>query len=176
MAADERPELHELIARLTRVPEAFLQHATDVPAALSDRVRRLVQKLGGQLDPIAASAMPTDDAGRKRAGLVACAVFLFEDPWFETRGGLGPGVQSFLATGLDAFSTEEGVDAETARRGGDLAEELARRCLAGVGLLPSGEKLTANDGRIKELHRARHVRAAIEKKASEAAAAKVSRE
>src|SRR6185295_12866262 len=101
-----------------------------------------------------------------------------------------PAAREFLADGLNAFARE--IEAERFIAEPERREELARLCLKALGLRPAGETLAQAQDRLTTVdsvetrrvveevrrreQRAEEVRAAMRRKAAEAAAAKVSRE
>jgi hypothetical protein len=165
-------------------PRALEGAELDVGAVVSDVLHDLgladafTRDLGPLLSP------PEDNHLR----LLLVAAYLLHHPLFRGRG-LGPKAAAFLGAlrPLAGLAPSDTFTEDPERR-----EELVRRALAALGLLPDGEspevaaaRLSAVDSverarvvaasRIAE-QRARAVREALQKKAAEEAAAKVSRE
>jgi len=198
----EGPSLEALIRRLEECPPDFLaEPMPDVAAVVSD----LLVDLGGSaLDAKSASGFvmgpkkyETVAGGRvselgleNRLRLILVAAWLLHDGWFLSRGGLAPAAREFFADGLDALARD--VEARRFIVEPERREELARLCLKALGMRPAGETLAQAQDRLTTVdsietrrvveevrrreQRAEEVRAAMRRKAAEAAAAKVSRE
>lgn len=196
----EGPALEALTRRLAECPPEFLMEplfegrgVVRVDAVVGD----LLRGLGGA--PAAAPPAQTGDVARRRnrLRLILVAAWLLHDESFLARGGLAGPAEELLASGLDPLA--ELVNAERFVQDPDRREELSRLVLRALGLRPAGESQAQAQDRLSALdsvetrrvtadlrerrkkeeaerRRAEEVRRAMEKKASEQAAAKVSRE
>lgn len=166
------------------VPRALEGAELDVGAVLSDVLSDLglpdafTRELGPLLSP------PEDNHLR----LLLVAAYLLHHPLFRGRG-LGERAVAFFGalSPLAQLAPSASFSEDPERR-----EELVRRALAALGLLPDGESPEVAAARLSALdsverarvvlasraaeQRARAVREALRKKAAEEAAAKVSRE
>lgn len=186
------PPLEALLRRLAECPADFLaaprigaKAGVHVDAVVGDLVRDLG---GGPLSEAAATAFVGGDANRLRILLVAS--WLLHDDWFLSRGRFAAAASDFLAHGLEELAHL--VAAERFVSDPDRREELARRTLAALDLLPQGEgdaqardRLAALDSAERSRvisasreaeRRAREVREAMRKKAAAEAAASYGRE
>jgi len=191
---EEGPELAALLHRLTGCPREFLDEpriGDTGRIVVSAVVFDLLWDLGSIGAPHVhlpfAGADPSDRNGM-RCTLVAC--WLLHDPWFRARGTLGAHAHGFLIEDIPLMASA--VDAERFVTDPERREELARTCLARLGLRPRGEteeqatdRRTSLDSlerrRILDAtraaeQRAREVREALARKAVEEAAAKATRE
>jgi hypothetical protein len=183
----EGPNLESLIHRLSECPEEFLlaprigdSGVISVAAIVYDHLRAM-----GVAMP---EPQPTGDAAL--LSLIAVTTWLVHDDWFLTRRDLAPKIQRLLGQPLKPLSAI--VSAKQFVTDPDRREELARFCLAELGLRPQGEspaqakdRLTALDSieRVRVLHdtleaeaRAEEVRKMMARRAAEEAAAKETRE
>jgi len=193
--AAERPVVEELVRRLAETPADFLldpamgETGTIAVAAVVSDV--LVAAGGAELGPDQAArfVVPDEPVARNWLRCVAVAAWLLDDP--ALRGADRAAARwAFLSSGLDELSRLVAADALVADP--DRREELARRCIHALGLLPAGETRaqatdrlaaldTAERARVVEAtraaeQRAAEVRAAMHAQAAAEAAAKVSRE
>jgi hypothetical protein len=191
----EGPPLARLTHRLAECPADFLSppraggdDGVHVDAVVSD----VVAALGGAAvgpEAVAAFAPPASAATRELS-LVLVASWLLADDWFATAGDLAAAALAWLRSGLSALAALVPPDAFVTDP--DRREELARLCLAALGLRPEGETRPQAEDRLRTLdsierarlvrdtreqqERARRLREAMRKKEAEEAAAKVSRE
>jgi len=184
----EGPILESLTHRLAECPEEFLlpprmgnSGAISVAAIVHDHLRAMG---GGALEPL----RNTGEAAL--LSLVAVTTWLLHDDWFLDQPALAEKMQRLLGNALQPLSAI--VPAKQFVTDPDRREELARFCLAELGLRPQGEsaaqakdRLTALDSleRVKVLRdtleaeaRANEVRKMMAKRAAEEAAAKETRE
>jgi hypothetical protein len=184
----EGPILEALTHRLSECPEEFLlpprignDGTISVIAIVHDHLRAM-----GIATP--QSEFNTHEAGY--LSLIAIAAWLLHDDWFLAHPELAPGMERLLGATLQMLS--DVVAAKEFVTDPDRREELARFCLAQLGLRPHGEtaaqakdRLTALDSieRVKVLRdtqaaeaRAQEVRKQMAKRAAEEAAAKATRE
>ncbi|HEY8040455.1 MAG TPA: hypothetical protein VIF15_11705 [Polyangiaceae bacterium] len=190
---EEGPDIATLVRRLAGCPPEFLDEPRIgasgrivVAAVVFDLILDLGGPQGGHVHlPFEGEA---GDRNQSRIVLVCC--WLLHDPWFRARRDLGERAHGFLIT--DPALLAPVVDAERLVTDPDRREELARLCLARLGLRPHGEseaqaadRLTALDSverrRVIEAtraaeERARRVREELARKAAEEAAAKATRE
>jgi hypothetical protein len=191
---EEGPELAALVHRLAECPPEFLEEpriGASGRIAVSAVVFDLLIDLGGTgVADIPLPFVGHDPSDRNPLRVVLVACWLLADPWFRARRDLGARAHTFLASDLPALALA--VDAERFVDDPERREELARQCLAKLGLRPRGEteaqaldRLAAVDSverrRVIEAtraaeQRAREVREALAKKAAEEAAAKATRE
>jgi hypothetical protein len=171
------PLLESLTRRLAETPEEFLlpEPTISVVAIAHDTLRAF-----GVSNPPSLATNP----------ITALTCWLLNDPWFLDHPDLAAQVQTLLATSLKPLAaTVKAGDFVTAP---DRREELARFCLAALGLRPQGEtvaqakdRLSALDSveRLKVIRdtqaaeaRAQKIRIEMARKAAEEAAAKETRE
>jgi hypothetical protein len=198
----EGPGLTSLTHRLAECPEEFLMEPAfpgvegrkfekkiHTAALVSD----LMEALGGK--PLASTdlaAFPRADSPESLnlLRLIQVCCHLFYDPWFRERDGFAGFVLDFLKSGLTDVARV--VAADLFVKDPERREELARFCLAGLGLRPAGEseaqaldRLTTVDSverkRILEetriaRQRAEELREAMARKAAREAASKMTRE
>jgi hypothetical protein len=179
----EGPILEALTHRLSECPEDFLldPHTISIPAIACDVLRAMAVPV-----PVPLRA-PRDAAAWT---LVAIVCWLLHDDWFRAHPDRAPQVQKLLDTGLQPLAAI--VQPREFITDPDRREELARFCLAQLGLRPKAEteaqakdRLTALDSveRVRVLRdtataeaRAQAVRRMMAKRAAEEAAAKATRE
>ncbi len=184
----EGPILESLTHRLAECPEDFLMTprsgstgVLDVQALFADQVRYL-------------GALPTEslasDIGATELTLIAIVVWLLHDSWFCGRRHLASATNQLIKAGLGSLAVV--VAPKLFITDPDRREELARFCLAQLGLRPQGESVAQAMDRLESLdslervlvlrdvrlveERARQVRAMMAKRAAEEAAAKPTRE
>lgn len=188
----EGPLLEQLTHRLAECPAEFLAEpklggkgVVHVDALVSD----LLLDLGGSNldDREAGRFVSASKSERNRLRLVLIAAWLLHREWFcEARCYAEP-AKEWLAGSFDGLP--DLVVADLFVRDPDRREELARLCLAAIGVRPSGETEAQATDRLKTLdsvernrvvqdsreqvQRARELREAMKKKAAEEAAAKV---
>lgn len=195
----EGPRLEALLRRLSECPEEFLaeprpEGATDgvvVPAIVYDLLRDLG---GGPLTKESLSrfvpSAKLSASERSRFGLILLACWLLHDRWFRERREFATGAHLFLSGGLNELAAL--ATADQCLRDPERREEFVRLCLKGLGLRPAGEtppqaadRLSTLDSveRVKFVKAAREaekraaeIRAALEKKRQEEAAAAYGRE
>lgn len=191
----EGPPLEALTRRLAECPPEFLDEPrigrkgrVIVPAVVSD----LMIALGGNaLSPEQAKVFePKDDkTARNRLRLVLIGCWLLHDPWFIEHQQHSD-VLELLAVGLDEVA--DLTNASKFVSDPDRREELARLCLKGLGLRPSGESEAQAQDRLATLNtaerqrvikaareaeaRAQQIREEMARKAAEEAADKWGRE
>jgi hypothetical protein len=191
---EEGPELTGLLDRLAECPRDFLDEpriGTSGRVVVGAVVFDLVDELGwGDGSNVHLPFESTDPSDRNALRITLVACWLLHDPWFRARHDLGALAHAFLVEEPPMLARV--VDAERFVTDPERREELARHCLARLGLRPRGEteaqatdRRTALDSverrRVVEAtraaeERAREVREAIAKKAAEEAAAKATRE
>jgi hypothetical protein len=192
--SEEGPELVALLRRLAECPAEFLEEPrigesgrVVVGAVVFDLIDDL-GGLGAQNVHLPFSSADPSDRNAMRIVLVAC--WLLHDPWFRARRDLGARAHAFLVEEPPLLA--QVVDAERFVTDPERREELVRHCLARLALRPRGETEAQADDRRTSLdsverrrliqatraaeERAREVRAALERKAAEEAAAKATRE
>jgi hypothetical protein len=193
---DEGPILDRLTHRLAECPPDFLSapragghDGIRVEAVVHD----IIVGLGGASPASKALEVfgPPADTPPRALSLVLIACWLLHDGWFVAHGGrFAPPALAWLQSGLKGLSAL--VSPESFVRDPDRREELARLCLAALGLRPEGETEEQAEDRLRTLdsverarllrdtreqqERARRLREAMKKKEAEEAAAKVSRE
>lgn len=177
----EGPMLERLTHRLSECPEDFFASGVDVGALVAD----LHRAMGAVPSP---SAPMTAEPRHREAAAVA--VWLLRDDWFAGKKELAGKLGEVLMGRVKALAAV--VEPRTLVTDAERREELARGCLAGLGLRPAGEtkeqaadRLTALDSVEREKvmkatrdaeARAREVREQMAKRAAEEAAAKATRE
>jgi len=186
---EEGPPLERITRRLMEADDAWLDGAANAKALAGDAFEAMA---GGY--PEAERLDAVEDAigrDRNRRRIAALSLLIASDPWFKGRKDLADRLLALPGSRrLKALSAA--VDAEEFRSDGERREELARLCLALLGLRPEGEneaaaidRLAAVDSveraRLVELsrkaqERARELREAMERAAAEEAASKMSRE
>jgi hypothetical protein len=190
------PLLETLTRRLAECPAEFLdeprlgrQGQIVVAAVVND----LLVALGGE--PLASSQAaafnPAEGrAERNRLKVILIACWLLYDDWFRLAGRFAPAALACLIGGL-----AEAADLTAAGKfvvDPDRREELARRCLSSLNLLPEGETEAQAQDRLTTLNtaerqrvikaareaeeRARQIREALAQKAAQEAADKAGRE
>jgi hypothetical protein len=191
----EGPALDRLTHRLAECPPDFLaapraagEDGVHVKAVVHD----VLLALGGpapsadDLDPFG----PPAENSNRPLSLVLVACWLLHDDWFVARGNLAGPSLAWLQSGLRDLSAL--VAPRTFVSDPDRREELARLCLAALGLRPDGETEAQAEDRLRTLdsierarllhdtraqqERARQLREAMKKKEAAEAAAKVTRE
>jgi hypothetical protein len=179
----EGPILEALMHRLSECPEDFLLD----PATIS--VNALVCDLLRDLSVVAPQCLP-DRRDPAAWTLIAIACWLLNDDWLLARPDLAQKVQKLLSSSLLPLASV--VQPREFVSDPDRREELARFCLAELGLRPQGEssaqakdRLAALDSveRVRVLRdtaaaeaRAQEVRKMMAKRLAEEAAAKATRE
>jgi hypothetical protein len=191
----EGPPIDRLTHRLSECPADFLaapRAGSDDGVHVEAVVHDVVTDVAGQgpgRNHLAAFAPPSAVSARELS-LVLVAAWLLHDEWFAARGDLAGPALTWLQSGLRALSGL--VPPQTFVSDPDRREELARLCLAALGLRPEGETTAQADDRLRTLdsierarlvrdtreqqERARRLREAMKKKEAAEAAAKVSRE
>jgi hypothetical protein len=192
---DQGPVIEALTRRLAECPRDFLEEPVlggrgkiFVDAVVSD----LVMDLGGS--PLSRQGAENFKSGdkkqRNRLRLVLVAAWLLHDDAFREAGVYAKPAYEFLRSGLKELAGV--VSADLFVTDPDRREELARLCLEALDLLPGGETKAQAADRLKTLgsverqkvieetraaeKRARELRAAMEKKRAEEAAAKATHE
>ena len=184
----EGPILEALTHRLAECPEEFL-----LAPRMGDA--GVISVIAITHDHLRAMGVATPDILRDTRdaaflSLAAVATWLLHDDWFLGRPDLAPKMQRLLGAFLQPLSAV--VPAKEFVTDPDRREELARFCLAQLGLRPQGEsvaqakdRLTALDSleRVQVLRdtqkaeaRAQEVRKMMARRAAEEAAAKATRE
>ena len=192
---EEGPILDRLTHRLAECPQDFLAEPVtggrgEVHTAAL--VHDLILDLGGNWPgaAIAGSLSSKDRNGRNRLRLVSVAAWLLYDDCFRASQQYAPQALKWLQNGLEELASLVAADQFVVDA--DRREELARLCLAALGLRPSGESLHQAEDRMKTLDsverirlikatqdqqaRAKKLREEMRRKEAEEAAAKVSRE
>ena len=189
------PVIEALTRRLAECPRDFIEEPVQagrgkifVDAVVSD----LVMDLGGS--PLSRKGAENFQSGdkkqRNRLRLVLVAAWLLHDDRFREAGVYAKPAYEFLRAGLNELAGV--VSADLFVTDPDRREELARLCLEALDLLPGGETKAQAADRLKTLgsierqkvieetraaeKRARELRAAMEKKQAEEAAAKATHE
>ncbi len=198
---EQGPVLETLTHRLAECPGEFLmpprigsEGTIHVDAVVAD----LIRYLGGSADksltaPFRASLNPDINANKAVSNwlstvLVTC--WLLHDSWFQTEARFSSLAYGFLSNGLQDIARI--VASARFVNDQDRREELARLCLAQLGLRPSGESIAVAEDRLATLSslgrhkviqaaraaeaRALAIREAMKKAAAEEAAAKYTRE
>lgn len=186
-----------LTRRLGETPTDFLAPPAVGPGDAGPQVAAVVSDLLVRLghpplrSPEAAPLRPgsPDPALRNRLGTVLVAAWALADPWFVAKPPGRVAALSVFTTllDLDTAASAAAVVGDVERR-----EELARRILAALGLVPAGETAAQAADRLATLdsverarvlaataeaeRRAAAVRQAMHEKAAAEAAAKASRE
>lgn len=183
---NDAPSIAALTRRLAETPAEFLAEArVDVAAVVSD----LVCDLGGALLNTKRAA-PFSTAAGPRRSLILIASWLLHHDWFVSKRRFAAPVYEFLQSDLGELAGV--VPPEQFVADPDRREELARRALRALGLVPQGEtspqaadRLATLDSveRIRvlrdtraALERTRKVQEAMRRKAAEEAAAAYGRE
>ncbi len=189
------PPIEKLVRRLVDTPADFLAPpntsstvGTDVAALVSDLLRSYGT---AGLDSRGASAFRLDDGPTTRNWLrtVLVVTWLLNEPSLIAERRIEH-TWALLESGLKEIASL--VDADLFVTDDDRREELARRVLASLDLIPAGETLAQATDRLLTLdsgeryrvvaathsakERAAAVRAAMQSRAAEEAAAKASRE
>ena len=181
------PSIAALNRRLAETPGEFLANSgTDLAAIVSD----LVRDLGGETFDSKRAAPFAGAGDPRRLALIGIAAWLFHDEWFVERRAFDERLYEFLARGLDDLSTAVGPAQFV--NDPDRREELARRALRAIGVLPQGETATQAADRLATLdslerlrvlretraaqERTRRIQEAMRKKAAEEAASAYGRE
>jgi hypothetical protein len=200
--AGEGPELDPLVKRLMETGREWLElsgtRAGDGGGRLAALAADVLASLGGSypevawLETFGKARNGEHGASReKRLKVASLALRVFSDPCFSGKGALAGKVKKFLES--EVLAELAGcVEAESFVVDGDRREELARLCLAALGLRPKGEspeaaadRLSAVDSRerlrLVELsrqaqERAQALREAMRRAEAEEAASKMSRE
>lgn len=151
---DVGPPIERLTRRLSETPADFLESPVrsgdhppvNVAAVASD----LVADLGGKL----LSAMEAKSFGTNRGArhlttvLVVC--WLLHDEWFREANRFAQPARTLL-TGKDLAEMAQAVEPRLFVTDPDRREELARFCLAALGLRPAGETETTARDRLTTL-------------------------
>ena len=195
---NKAPFLQKLTHRLSECPPEFgLQPlvrqsgVVHVEAIVFDTLRALsddASTLPSREDVAMFGHNATADENWLRAVLIAC--WLLHDEWFRARGEYSRAASQWLQNGLQEVA--QIVEARDWTTDADRREEMARRCLQALGLVPQGESTQAAQDRLTTLDsierrrvlqatqaaqkRAGEIREAMRKKAAEEAAAKYTRE
>lgn len=207
----EGPGLTSLTHRLSECPKEFLiePHIESIDIQKKEVLVRwpeggkkihtaalvsdLLEALGGEPLTLADLAIfPRTDSPENLnlLRLIQVCCHLYYDPWFRERGGFAGRLLSFLTSGLKEVA--QVVNADLFVTDPERREELARLCLAGIGLRPAGEseiqaldRLTTVDSVERKLilvetrkaqKRAEALRKAMARKAAQEAASKMTRE
>jgi hypothetical protein len=184
----EGPVLESLTRRLAECPEEFLLPPRIGDSGVISVVAIAADHMRGMGVAIPESLHDTRNAVYLSLAAITC--WLLHDDWFLSRPGLAPQMQRLLNDGLQPLAAI--VQPKEFVTDPDRREELARLCLAQLGLRPQGESLaqakdrmTALDSveRVRVLRdtreaeaRAQEVRKMMAKRAAEEAAAKATRE
>jgi hypothetical protein len=184
----EGPVLESLTHRLAECPEDFL-----LPPRIGDR--GVISVMAIAHDHLRAMGWTTpedlpDNGNAAYLSLVAIVCWLLHDEWFLSRPVLAPLMQRLINDSLQPLAAI--VKPKEFVTDPDRREELARLCIAQLGLRPQGEsvaqakdRMTALDSveRVKVLRdtreaeaRAAEVRKKMAQRAAEEAAAKATRE
>ena len=181
----DTPSIAALTRRLAETPSEFLDvNRVDVEAVVSD----LIRDLGGAWFDARRAAPFANDPRRRAAILIAS--WLLHDEWFREQRQFAEAAYQFLRSGLDEVSAI--VEPSQFVSDPDRREELARRALRALQVVPAGEsaqqasdRLATLDSieRVKVLRDTRaaqkriaEIQEAMRKKAAEEAAAAYGRE
>lgn len=196
---EEGPQLETLTRRLSECPSDFMAEPrtlegvgqVEVAAVVFD----LLRDLGGRpLTKIEADTFkvsnPKSKDERNHLRLVLLASWMLHDIWFRSRGRFADQAFELLTNGLKEVAKL--VDPPKFVSDPDRREELARLCLKGLGLRPTGESIAQAQDRFTTLDsaervrvvqaareaekRARKIREEMARKAEEEAAANYGRE
>ncbi len=184
------PRIETLTHRLAECPPEFLlpPDQIDVIALVCDLFRAL-----GTDPPPNARDMLRPNATQtsiNRLRIISITTWMLFDEWFMSHPEHVPRMWDILGHGLDRLAIV--VSAENLLKDPDRREELARLCLAHLGLRPEGETEAQAADRLNTLDsverqrvvsqtreaeaRARKIREQMAKQAAEAAATRYSRE
>lgn len=189
----EGPALDSLTHRLADCPEDFLAEPL-IGRSGQVHVRAVVNdtmlNLGGRLARAEGLTAFSGAGDRNRLRLVLVACWLLNDPWFTRRKCFSGPAFTWLADGLTALASAASAGLFVTEP--DRREELARLCLAALGLRPAGENAAQAADRLATLdsveharvmrdmqekqRRARELREQMRRREAEEAAAKVTRE
>ncbi len=142
MNAKQGPPLQQLTRRLSECPPDFLAEPRIgkrgqlyVDAVVAD----LVVALGGELPSPGELAELRPDRPHRRNDLRIALIgaWMLHDPWFRTQRSFAEPALEWLLDGL--YQLGRLVDAERFVNDAERREELARRCLDALGLVPEGE-------------------------------------
>lgn len=169
------PSVAELSHRLIDTPAEFLAEPSAVggPLAVEALVSDLLVAAGGAgLDRRAAEMFGSaaGEARRNWQRCVAVAVWLLADPELLEATDAAQ-IDVLLRGGLEPLAAH--VAAPELVSDPDRREELVRRCLADLGLVPEGETAAQAADRLTSLDSAERVRVLAETQAAEARAAEV---
>ncbi|MBX2802137.1 MAG: hypothetical protein KTR31_30935, partial [Myxococcales bacterium] len=144
--SESGPSIEALTHRLVQTPQAMLaepDQQVDVNAVLADLLRDLA---GAHV----AEAVAWRASSRNEARLSLLAAWVLADPWFVQRAPrFAAAAKTLLCGGLQAVSKL--VDASRFVSDGDRREELARRVLAALQLLPESESEAVAADRLRTL-------------------------
>ena len=191
------PPLALLLRRLSECPPDFLAapvHNNSGEIHVAAIVNDVLRDLGGAPLPEELGAWSGEgETNAEQLRLVCVACWLLHDDWFRAHGdeNLARAAQNWLASGLSDLSLL--VETRQWLSDTDRREELARRALDALKILPQGETLHQAADRLKTLdsverqsmiletrraqERARHIRQEMARKKAEAdAAARYGRE
>ena len=179
------PAIERLTRRLAETPADFLAETPEVVAVVSD----LLRDLGGELLD-RERAHPLRQLDQRTLRLVLVTAWLLHDEWFRSERRFADAALRFLATGLKEIA--QLVEPAAFVSDPDRREELARRLLDALELLPQGETPLQATDRLATLDtiersrvlretraaqaRIREIQEAMRKKAAEEAAASYGRE
>lgn len=183
----DAPSIAALTRRLSETPAEFLG---DVPVDLAAIVSDLVRDLGGETFTAKRAAPFSRTREARRESLILIASWLLHDEWFISQQRFAAPACEFLLDGLGELASV--VQPGLFVRDPDRREELARKVLFALRLVPQGEtaeqaadRLTTFDSieRLRVLRetkaaqeRTRQVQQAMARKAAEEAAAAYGRE
>ena len=183
----DAPSIAALTRRLAETPSELLSDSrVDLAAVVSD----LVRDLGGEIFDAKRAAPFSDQSESSRRSLLLIAAWLLHDDWFVSQQRFAASAYDFLAGGLDEAASV--VAPGQFVTDPDRREELARRALRALAVVPLGEtspqaadRLNTFDSveRIRVLRdtraaqeRTRKVQEAMARKAAEEAASAYGRE
>ena len=191
----EGPVLDRLTHRLSECSPDLLEEpcvggrgTIHVDAVVND----LVLDLGGAPVPgdVLRRFCPAASVERNHMRLVMVACWLLHDPWFVRKKSFAEAALAWLSEGLEEVAGL--VKSSLFVTDPDRREELARLCLAALGLRPKGESGAHAEDRLRTLNsverarvisamrekqeRARKLREKMEQERAREAAAKASRE